>query len=145
VLRANAVPPLARRNQFGKNDPRLPLCLDACDPRIHFALVCGSKGCPSIRTYSPENIDEQLDEVTRTYFEGDDALRIGTEKKRIYLSKLLSWYSSDFGTSTKAVLLWVAQYAPADKAQALREAINSTTKFKISFLPYDWRTNAPDP
>ena len=31
---------------------RLKVALDAVDPRIHFALVCGAKSCPPIRTYS---------------------------------------------------------------------------------------------
>jgi len=143
VLRANSTSPLSHRSQFSKNDPRLSFCLSQCDPRIHFALVCGAKGCPSIRTYSAERIDQELDEATRTYFEGDDALRIEPEKKQIQLSRLLSWYGSDFGASVKERALWVARYVPADKAQAISKVLAS--KFKISFLPYDWSLNGPSP
>ena len=31
---------------------RLKVAVDSVDPRIHFALVCGAKSCPPIRTYS---------------------------------------------------------------------------------------------
>lgn len=129
---------MSRRNQFDKGDTRLGYCLAECDPRIHFVLVCGAKGCPSIRTYTPEKIDEQLDEAARAFFEGESTLRV--RKRCIHLSKILSWYGADFGASPKDRVLWVAQYAPPDKAAALREVVDRG-KFKISFLPYDWRAN----
>lgn len=31
-----------------------------CDPRIHFALVCGAKSCPPIKVYTPDNLEEGL-------------------------------------------------------------------------------------
>jgi hypothetical protein len=37
---------------FGKNDPRLKVSLEQPEPLIHFALVCGAKSCPPIKTYS---------------------------------------------------------------------------------------------
>lgn len=144
ILRANSPPPWGHRNQFGRNDPRLQYCLAECDPRIHFALVCGAKGCPSIRTYAPDKVDEQLDEATRAYFEGEDAISVDKAKRLIRLSKLLSWYGADFGASPKDRVLWVADYAPADKAEALREVADSgnNNKFKLAFLPYDWSVNS---
>ena len=33
-------------------DCRLKVVVKEVDPRIHFALVCGAKSCPPIRTYS---------------------------------------------------------------------------------------------
>jgi hypothetical protein len=33
---------------------RLKISLDSPEPRVHFALVCGAKSCPPIKTYSPE-------------------------------------------------------------------------------------------
>ena len=37
---------------FGSSDPRLKVALDTAEPLIHFALVCGAKSCPPIKTYS---------------------------------------------------------------------------------------------
>lgn len=34
----------------------LPIALQTQDPRVHFALVCGAKSCPPIKTYTPEVI-----------------------------------------------------------------------------------------
>ena len=39
---------------FGKSDPRLAIALEECEPLVHFALVCGAKSCPPIKTYSAE-------------------------------------------------------------------------------------------
>ena len=39
---------------FGKGDPRLLIALEQCESLIHFALVCGAKSCPPIKTYSAE-------------------------------------------------------------------------------------------
>ena len=41
---------------FGKSDPRLKLALDAAEPRIHFALNCGAKSCPPIKTFSADEV-----------------------------------------------------------------------------------------
>ena len=30
----------------------LPIALQTPDPRIHFALVCGARSCPPIKTYT---------------------------------------------------------------------------------------------
>ena len=39
---------------FGKSDPRLKVALQTPEPLIHFALVCGAKSCPPIKTYSAD-------------------------------------------------------------------------------------------
>ena len=52
VLRANRKALGAFKKRFGKNDPRLKVSLEECESRVHFALVCGAKSCPPIKTYS---------------------------------------------------------------------------------------------
>jgi len=37
---------------FSKSDPRFKVALETHEPLIHFALVCGAKSCPPIKTYS---------------------------------------------------------------------------------------------
>ena len=41
-------------NVFLFLESRLQVSLDTPEPRIHFALVCGAKSCPPIKTYSSE-------------------------------------------------------------------------------------------
>lgn len=60
VLRSNRRGVATFRPQFGNGDPRLKIMLEKCEPLIHFALVCGAKSCPPIKTYSAE--------VSKLYF-----------------------------------------------------------------------------
>ena len=52
VLRANRKGVGQVRAPFSRTDPRLCVSLDRCEPLIHFALVCGAKSCPPIKTYT---------------------------------------------------------------------------------------------
>ena len=48
-------------------DPRLNDAVVILDPRIHFALVRGTRSCPQLQVYEPARLDEQLDAATRDY------------------------------------------------------------------------------
>ena len=52
VLRSNRKPIGSFRKPFSKSDPRLSIALESPESRVHFALVCGAKSCPPIKTYS---------------------------------------------------------------------------------------------
>ena len=45
------------------------MALTTPEPRIHFALVCGAKSCPPIKTYSPQVLDGKTNAtiVLQTY------------------------------------------------------------------------------
>ena len=45
---------------FGKNDSRLEHALTEVEPRIHFALNCGAKSCPPIKTFTASDVDNEL-------------------------------------------------------------------------------------
>ena len=57
---------------FSSDDPRLELAIEPVDPRIHFALNCGAKSCPPIKTFSALEIDDQLDLATKAFLEVSD-------------------------------------------------------------------------
>jgi hypothetical protein len=44
---------------FSSSDARMANALEKAEPRIHFALNCGAKSCPPIKTYSAENVRKQ--------------------------------------------------------------------------------------
>ena len=71
VLRSNRKPIGSLRKPFQKNDPRLSIALINCEPKIHFALVCGAKSCPPIKTYSAADVDKQLRLSAESFLEGD--------------------------------------------------------------------------
>ena len=60
------------------------------EPLIHFALVCGAKSCPPIKTYKAEGVHEQLEAAARSFFESG-GLEMDEQKGTISLSKILYW------------------------------------------------------
>nr|XP_053631302.1 uncharacterized protein LOC128687761 [Cherax quadricarinatus] len=144
VLRANKRGPVQLFPPFGKSDPRRVIYLIQVDPRIHFALNCGARSCPPIKTFSAENINEELQVATQAYLETDEALWVDEEHSIVHLSSLLRWYSSDFGDNTEDVLMWVFRnVAVPKKKEALGKVINSK-KYKVTYISYDWSTNASE-
>ncbi|RXN01195.1 hypothetical protein EOD39_7597 [Acipenser ruthenus] len=52
ILRGNRKGVAQLIRPFSKGDPRLQIALPDAEPLIHFALNCGAKGCPPIKTYT---------------------------------------------------------------------------------------------
>ncbi|KAF0314525.1 hypothetical protein FJT64_001528 [Amphibalanus amphitrite] len=141
VLRANKKGVGALSPQFSKVDPRRRLSLERAEPRIHFALNCGAKSCPPIKTFSAQNIESELDLASASYLETDDGIRLEPAKGVVHLSTLLKWYRSDFGEDDKEVLAWVLRHLTGEKAEQLKQMLDSGN-FKINYIPYDWTNNA---
>ena len=89
---------------------RLQFALPMAEPRIHFALVCGARSCPPIKCYSEKDVNAELNLATEAFFEDDQNLGIKMEKKKVYLNKILDWYSVDFGKNQKDVLIWIYEH-----------------------------------
>ena len=99
--------------------------VDSVDYRIHFALNCGAKSCPPIAFYSIEKLDLQLNTATKVYLQGESIWNDRT--KTIYLPKLMSWFSADFG-GKKGINALIKQYKLAPTIEHI----------KIRFKSYDW-------
>jgi hypothetical protein len=137
ILRSNARPPYRIFSTFRKNDPRREFALKKLDPRIHFALVCGSRSCAPIRFYQANMIDEQLDTATRNFINSSEVI-ILPEKNMILLSQIFNWYIKDFGKQ-KDIFNFLLHYLnPDDKAKYLAE--NEET-IEVAYLFYDWNLN----
>ena len=99
-------------------------------PTIHFAIVCASKSCPTLRSeaYTAENIDKQLNEQALAFINDESKNQISAD--HIEVSKIFSWFEGDF-----------------TKEGSLIDFLNKYTNTKInqeatvSFLDYDWALN----
>jgi len=103
------------------------------DPRLHFALNCGSESCPLLRAW--EWTDEQLDEAARDFVNNPQNVSVVNEK--LYLSSIFKWYKKDFPKDLPAYL---QQFAGADLAQQLKTAEDG--KYRKLYQTYDWSLNA---
>jgi hypothetical protein len=100
------------------------------DPRIHFAIVCASYSCPSLRNeaFSPSHLDEQLN-AQATFFINNNNKNILSENK-IELSKIFDWFESDFTNDSK-IVQYIQQYSK----------IKINTEAHVSYLDYNWNLN----
>ena len=127
---------------FGPNDPRRAHCVLPPDPRVHFALVCGARSCPPIRTYTAANLDAQLAAAAESCIDGDGE-RVAAEEGTFRCSKIIGeWYAEDFGSDDAERLRRVAGYLP--RGSAKREAIEAALArggVKLVTAEYDWTLN----
>jgi len=146
VLRGNQVPPVHLRKPFAKDDPRFSSQLPRppIEPRIHFALNCGAKSCPPIKNFSAEAVREELRINSQAFLEhGSGNLAVDVEKKTLTLTKILSWYKSDFGKTDKEIAETVLAWLRGEDKEKL-EALLEGGKFKIKHFPYDWSNLAKE-
>ncbi|XP_038132337.1 uncharacterized protein zgc:152951 isoform X2 [Cyprinodon tularosa] len=142
VLRGNRKGIAQLRRPFSKTDPRLQVALPDAEPLIHFALNCGAKGCPPIKTYTPQDIDTQLLTAAEAFLENDDACMVDSDKNEVHLSQIFKWYKADFGGTDEKLLKWVLDHMGDSPKKTSLQDVLSTGKTKVSFLPYDWSSNS---
>lgn len=109
------------------------------DPRIHFAIVCASVGCPRLlnEAYVASRLDDQLDENARAFFAQDQNFRIDESSETVYLSSILDWFASDFGVGAPAQLQAIAPYWPSEEARSYIKSAQPS----VEYLDYDWSLN----
>ena len=113
------------------------------EPRIHFAIVCASKSCPSLRSeaYAAASLDAQLDGQARQFV--NDRLRNRFDKvtRTAHLSEIFKWFDEDFRTAAGSTQKYVARYvADPEVAQAM-----AADGYRIEWIGYDWRLNGTPP
>lgn len=112
---------------------RLP---DGFDPRAHFALAFGARGCPPLwpEVYRGDRIDAQLDSVTTDALHSPSHLRWDPVRRTLETSEIFNWYVVDFG-GTDGVMNFVSKYAAADVAKDLNAyRVTGST----GTIPWDW-------
>lgn len=142
VLRANRKGVGMLFRPFSQSDPRLKVALDEPEPFIHFALVCGAKSCPPIKTYSTDGLEDQLKLAAEAFLDGDDGLTIDMNKKQIMLTKILSWYQEDFGKNKEEVLQWILANLPDGKRKSQLKELLDGKSYKVGYKHYDWGLNS---
>ena len=106
----------------------------AKDPRLHFVLVCGAVSCPVLEpfAYQAEKLEEQIEQQTRKAINDPLFIRVNDEEKKVELSKIFSWYKTDFKNQSENALEFINLYRnkliPSD--------------YKVGFYDYDWTINS---
>ena len=109
------------------------------EPRIHFAIVCASIGCPRLlnEAYVPERLDEQLELNAQHFFAQKQNFQLDRGGKTVRLSSILNWFGEDFGDGNQAVLRRISPWLADDEARAYV----AQSGISVKYLDYDWGLN----
>ncbi|MFM8313131.1 MAG: DUF547 domain-containing protein, partial [Deltaproteobacteria bacterium] len=110
---------------------------DFQEPRIHFAVVCASKGCPALKgeAYTAAKLEEQLESSARNFLRDSERNYYNAEENRFFLSKIFDWYGDDFKKKLGSVQAFIVPRMIPD---------TSTVKIQestLKYLDYDWSLN----
>ncbi len=104
------------------------------DPRVHFALVCGAKGCPRLnrQAFVGNQVDAQLTVQARKVLQDPKFVRVNEAAKKVQISEIFKWFEPEFKASGKTGLAYINQFRDS-------KAIPAT--YSVEYYPYDWALN----
>ena len=112
------------------------------EPRIHFALVCAARGCPSLRSeaYTGARLEAQLaDQASLFLLESPVKNRVDVKAGVVYGSPIyVEYYPEDFGGSPAAIGKYLAGFYPDGPEKQLL----LSGRFKLVATAYDWTLNS---
>jgi hypothetical protein len=103
------------------------------DARLHFALICGAKGCPPFpaEVFRAETLDEQLDEQARRAINDPGFVQRSRGDSMLTVSTIFQWYADDFSREKGSVREYIRYY--------LEPPFSGTPAIRYSV--YDWSLN----
>jgi hypothetical protein len=127
------------------------------DPRIHFAIVCASIGCPRLRStaFHARQLGAELDDATTDFIADPAKVSFDGETGELRVSKIFDWFRTDFDRPPAGALpnpdtesygknAGVARWLAAHGPPKLRARIDRGP-FRLEHLPYDWHLNEQPP
>ncbi len=139
ILRGNVRHPYGIRRPFHPWDGRRDFVVEPLDPRIHFALVCGSSSCPAVGAYRPSTVEDQLTLAAEAFINDPTRVVIEPTRESVQISQIFQWYAKDFGATPKAVLTYLLAYLDPSPARDWLEA--NLDSASIRYIPYNWSLN----
>lgn len=106
------------------------------EPRIHFALVCASAGCPALSSdaWVAPKLEKQFASATSLFLNDSERNRYNAAQNELLLSKIFDWYGGDFKKASGTVQSFVAIWMKGAPSAKLKSA-------KINYLDYNWSLN----
>ena len=110
------------------------------EPRIHFAVVCASVGCPSLRAeaYVDSDLENQLEDASKKFLQDRTRNYYDSKNKTLHISSIFKWYKNDFEKDNMTIQKFVSSRITTNLAIQKEIIINNP---RIEFLDYDWNLN----
>ncbi len=111
------------------------------EPRVHMALVCAAKSCPTIRpeAFLGDRLDSQLEDQAHAFANNQAYVRYDDQKEKLHLSPVLKWYGEDFGGQTGVLDFLLSRIESPKTVVGLKAARDDQTK--VVYNEYDWTLN----
>jgi hypothetical protein len=112
------------------------------EPRIHFAINCGSNGCPAVRpqAYDGRGLRDTLRAATQQFLANEWNCRIDHDGKKIFVSRIFKMYAEDFAGRTgttedyrRGVLRFITEHTGLESA--------AIEDYEVVYNVYDWGLN----
>jgi hypothetical protein len=103
------------------------------EPRIHFALNCGSLSCPFLPSnlFTSQNLDQRLNDLTIDFINDQKGVQVSGQQ--LILSRIFKWYRKDF-KAEGGIVQFISRYWKG------KTAIPNNPKIK--FAKYQWKINS---
>ena len=103
------------------------------EPRVHFALVCASAGCPQLRNeaYQANSVRNQLEQDAQQFIRNLRKVRYDARTNTLYCSKIFKWYEEDFLTIASSIPDYIQKYSHQ----------NVSSSAQVEHIPYSWQLN----
>jgi hypothetical protein len=105
------------------------------DARIHFALVCGARSCPPLRSgaFDGASLNKVLERLTRDFINSKKGVLVGAGGT-VRVSQIFKWYAADFQKAAGSVPKYLVRYRK-------KQADRITKAVRLAYLPYSWSLN----
>lgn len=104
------------------------------DPRLHFALVCGTTSCPRLNraAYVGKDLFVQLNNQAKFALLDPGYVKVDDATKVVRLPEIFQWYEGDFSASGKSGVMYVNQF---------RKEHRVPTWYAVEYYSYNWTLN----
>lgn len=115
------------------------------EPRIHVALVCAARSCPSIRAeaYTAASVRDQLQDQSVQFANNPNYVMYDPAANELKLSAILNWYGDDWNQRYPqgGYLAWINELC---HDQAVKDATLKAIdkEINVTFFGYDWALNS---
>jgi Protein of unknown function, DUF547 len=116
------------------------------EPRVHFAVVCASIGCPMLRNeaFTADKLEAFYEDGMKRFLSDRTRNRYDPASHMLQVSMIFKWYGEDFEKGNKgftSVKQAMAKFADALADKPEDRAAVREQKTDITFLDYDWSLN----
>ena len=104
------------------------------DPRLHFALVCGTNSCPRLSraAYVGKDLFVQLNNQAKFALLDPNYVKVDAATRKVMLPEIFKWYDSDFSASGSSGVMYVNQFRKENRVP---------TWYTVEYYPYNWSLN----